>query len=123
MILKTNNPKVDNFMREVSFKLRSENLIDNPFRGYAIELGDGYWNLVMSPVYPPIHWIGIMATISFWVFFGFNWWLAFPAFLILPGILYTDIGIYICLCIALIIKGIYSIPKPVTRRQMRGRII
>lgn len=58
------NYKALHFFIDTAARLKSENLMRNPFVGEAVHLreeGAGVWLVDMTPIYPPIYWYSAFA--------------------------------------------------------------
>lgn len=105
-------PALHKFMEESNERLKSESILDNPFKGVVkiIKRIDSniYYGIDITPIYPPVPLAGALFMVIPLIFTGWrwSWWLLPGAVFLALGVLWSKYFFYGVLRLGLRKKGI-----------------
>lgn len=80
------SPEAARYVWSVNQRLGGKDFVKNPFRGYVRALREGYYVVLLTPLWPPVFLFG-----AFPLFAGlvFEWW-----WLVIVGLLFLSLGFF-----------------------------
>jgi hypothetical protein len=88
--------KAEKYMKETDARLRSSNMIKNPFTGYIKKIyeedNNWVWEVNIEPIYMKFYWLGAFMLIPYLIFKGFvlSLWLILPLIILSCRIFWTE---------------------------------
>lgn len=84
-----------NYISETNKRLAGSDMVYNPFDGHIYNIEKNLFLIKMDPVYPRFYYVGFMFLIIMIFFWGINWWLILPIFILSTGILWSRYFYYL----------------------------